>query len=101
MLKLTDIESPSLHIVSRSRLMWATKYDAGQHTVIYKVTPWGRKFDHKTVDRRLVIFDAKRGTADCVSLETGEACEANSFGKLCLHVYAASKRLGAASRKAA
>lgn len=101
MLRLTDINAPSLHVATRARLMWATKYDSGQHTVIYKVTPWGRKFDHKTVDRRLVIFDVKRQTADCVSLETGEVCEANSFGKLCAHVYAASKRLEVANRKAA
>jgi hypothetical protein len=57
--------------------------------VTYKVTPFGRKFDHKTKDRRLVLFDLKRGTADCLSLATGEVCEANSFGKLCSHVYRA------------
>lgn len=101
MYDLTKDQQPSLHIVTRAQAMWATKYDAGQHTVIYKVVPWGRKFDHKTVDRRLVIFDAKRQVAECVSLETGEVCEANSFGKLCSHVYAASKRLEVANKRAA
>lgn len=101
MIKFSDINNPSVHIATRARSMWATKYDSGTHTVIYKVTPWGRKFDHKTVDRRLVIFDVKRGVADCISLESGETCEANSFGKLCSHVFAASKRLEQANKKAA
>ena len=101
MINLNSIQNPSLHIVERSRAMWATKYDSGDHTVIYKIVPWGRKFEHKTVDRRLVIFDVRRSIAECLSLETGEICEANSYGKLCSHVYAASKRLEAANRRAA
>lgn len=101
MLNLTNNTEPSLHIRARASKMWATKYDQGEHTVIYKVVPWGRKFEHKTVDRRLVIFDVRRGVAECLSLETGELCEANSFGKLCSHVFAASKRLQASTNQQA
>lgn len=100
MLNLNSNSEPSLHIQDRASKMWATIYDRGEHTVIYKVVPWGRKFEHKAKDRRLVVFDAKRGTADCLSLEDGSQCDANSFGKLCSHVYAASKRLQANAHKA-
>lgn len=93
MLNLTNNTEPSLHIRDRASRMWATKYDQGQHTVIYRVVPFGAKHDHKSKDRRLVVFDVNRQTADCLSLETGEVCEANSYGRLCSHVYAASKRL--------
>lgn len=89
MITLSDIAYPSDHIVARARAMWATKYDSGEHTVTYKVVPFGKKFGHLQKDRRLVLFDLKRRTADCLSLETGELCEANSFGKLCSHVYRA------------
>lgn len=101
MLNLSNITNPSPHIQERARAMWATKYDQGEHTVIYRVVPFGRKFEHRTVDRRLVVFDVKRGTADCLSLETGEICEANSFGKLCSHVYRASCVMNQANQRRA
>lgn len=89
MLKIADIQFPSPHITSRAKRMWATRYDAGEFTVTYKVVPHGPQFDHKQKDRRLVLFDLKRGIAECLSLETGEVCEANSFRHLCSHVYRA------------
>lgn len=98
MMNLSSIKSPSELIKARSKAMWVTKYDSGQHTISFRVVPHGKKFGHKTRDRRLVLFDSKRQIAECLSLETGEVCPANSFGKLCSHVLAASKRL---SRKAA
>lgn len=101
MINLNSIQNPSLHIIERSRAMWATKYDSGEHTVIYKIVPWGRKFEHKTVDRRLVIFDVRRSIAECLSLETGEICEANSYGRLCSHVYRAFCVMNQGNRKAA
>ena len=99
MLNLNKHFEASIHIKDRARAMWATKYDQGEHTVIYKIVPWGRKFEHQTKDRRLVVFDVRRGTADCLSLETGEVCEANHFGKLCSHVYRASCVMEAANRR--
>lgn len=100
MINLTNIESPSLHVQERARSMWATKYDQGAHTLTYKVVPFGRKFEHKTKDRRLVLFDLRRRTADCLSLETGEVCEANSYGLLCSHVVAAHRSMSRANGKA-
>ena len=79
--------------------MWATKYDSGAHTLSYRVVPHGKEFEHKSKDRRIVLFDLKRGTADCLSLETGETCEANRFGNLCSHVYAASRSMEAANKR--
>lgn len=79
--------------------MWATKYDSGAHTLSYRVVPHGSRFQHKTKDRRLVLFDLKRGVAECLSLETGEVCEANNFGKLCSHVYRAHRVMEKANRK--
>lgn len=105
MINLNSISEPSAHVAERASKMWATKYDSGEHTVSYRVVPFGRKFDHQTKDRRLVVFDLRRATADCLSLETGEVCEANSYGRLCSHVHAANKRIKAAAlrveRKAA
>lgn len=89
MINLNSISEPSAHIQDRASRMWATRYDTGEHTVIYRVVPFGRKFEHQTKDRRLVVFDVKRATADCLSLETGEVCEANNYGRLCSHVYRA------------
>jgi len=94
MIQLHDIAMPSEHIKARASLMWATRYDAGSHTLSYKVVPFGAKFEHKTKDRRLVLFDLKRGIAECLSLETGEVCEANNFGRLCSHVYRAHQVMG-------
>ena len=99
MINLTNIESPSLHIQERAKSMWATKYDQGAHTVAYRVVPFGRKHEHKTKDRRLVFFDMKRRTADCLSLENGEVCEANSFGRLCSHVLAAHRSIEKANKR--
>lgn len=101
MINLTSVESPSLHVATRANLMWATRYDVGAHTLTYKVIPFGRKFDHKTKDRRLVLFDLRRGTADCLSLETGEVCEANSYGLLCSHVLAAHRSMERANKRKA
>jgi hypothetical protein len=98
---ITITETPSDLIRSRARLMWATKYDSGQHTISYKVVPHGSSFDHKGKDKRIVLFDLRRGTADCLSLETGEVCEANSFGRLCSHVYAAHRSIVAANKRQA
>jgi hypothetical protein len=82
--------------------MWATKYDQGEFTVTYRVVPHGKAFEHKTKDRRLVLFDLRRRVAECLSFETGEVCEANSFGRLCGHVYRASQVMQrTAERKAA
>lgn len=89
MINLSDIDLPSVHITERAKRMWATKYDSGEHTISYKVVPFGAKFEHKSKDRRLILFDLKRRIAECLSLETGEVCEANSFGRLCSHVYRA------------
>jgi len=100
MLNLTLItETPSELIQARSKKMWATKYDQGAHTISYKVVPHGKDFEHLTKDRRIVLFDLKRRTADCLSLETGEVCEANSFGKLCSHVVAASRSMESANKR--
>jgi hypothetical protein len=100
MLNLTTItETPSELIRNRSKLMWATRYDSGRHTISYKVVPHSAAFGHKGKDKRIVLFDLKRGTADCLSLETGEVCEANSFGRLCSHVYAAHRSIEAASKR--
>lgn len=101
MIRLDKTFEPSAHVIERARLMWATKYDQGEHTVIYRVTPFGKRFDHETADRRLVVFDAKRRAAECLSLETGEHCIANIHGRLCAHVYAASKRLHSSAKRAA
>jgi hypothetical protein len=102
MLNLTAvIELPSELIQSRSRLMWATKYDSGQHTISYKVVPYSAAFGHKGKDKRIVLFDLKRGTADCLSMDTGEVCEANSFGRLCSHVHAAHRSMEAANKRQA
>jgi hypothetical protein len=79
--------------------MWATRYDAGSHTLSYKVVPFGTEFEHKSKDRRLVLFDLKRRIAECLSLETGEVCEANSFGRLCSHVYRAHQVMERAAAK--
>lgn len=81
--------------------MWATVYDRGQHTVSYKVVPFGAAFEHKAKDRRIVLFDLKRGTADCLSFETGEICEANNYGRLCSHVFAAHRSIEAANKRQA
>jgi hypothetical protein len=100
MLNLNNItEKPSELIQARARRMWATKYDQGAHTISYRVVPHGAKFNHQHKDRRIVLFDLRRGTADCLSLETGEICDANSFGKLCNHVFAASKALEVANKR--
>ena len=101
MIDLADISYPSEHVKARASAMWATKYDSGEHTLTYKVVPYGRKFEHKTKDRRLVLFDMKRRTADCLSLETGEVCEANSFGRLCSHVYRAYQVMDRGNQKRA
>jgi hypothetical protein len=89
MINLSDIHFPSDHIKNRAARMWANKYDSGNHTISYRVTPHGKEFDHKTKDRRLVLFDLRRRVAECLSLETGEVCEANRYGDLCSHVYRA------------
>lgn len=100
MLNLNNItERPSELIQARAKRMWATKYDQGAHTISYRVVPHGAKFNHQQKDRRIVLFDLRRETADCLSLEGGEVCEANSFGKLCSHVYAASKSMEAANKR--
>lgn len=101
MINLSDIALPSEHIVARARLMWATKYDSGAHTLSYKVVPFGAKFEHKSKDRRLVLFDLKRRIAECLSLETSEVCEANSYRRLCAHVYRAHRVMEKGSRKKA
>ncbi len=98
MISLAQIENPSPHVQERASLMRATKYDQGKRTVIYTVKPYGRKFEHDTKDRRRVVFDSKYKTADCLSLNTGEVCDANSFGKLCSHVWAASRKLATSSK---
>jgi hypothetical protein len=46
--------------------------------------------------KRLVHFDvSEQGVVkiECVSPDTGEVCEANSFSKICSHVQAAALRL--------
>lgn len=101
MITLHDIAMPSAHVQARAKKMWATRYDCGAHTISYKVVPFGAKFDHKTKDRRLVLFDLRRGIAECLSLETGEVCEANNFGRLCSHVYRAHLVMERGSRKRA
>lgn len=101
MIRLDKTFEPSAHVIERARLMWATKYDQGEHTVIYKVIPFGAAFDHKSKDRRLVMFDSRRRVAECLSLETGEVCEANSFGRLCGHVYRACQVMERGSGKRA
>jgi hypothetical protein len=100
MLNLSLItETPSEWIRARGKKMWATKYDQGEHTVSYRVVPHGKQFEHQQKDRRLVLFDLKRGVAECLSLEDGTLCEANSFGKLCSHVWVASKRLQVSAKQ--
>jgi len=101
MIHLHDIAVPSEHVKARASAMWATRYDVGSHTLSYKVVPFGAKFEHKTKDRRLVLFDLKRSIAECLSLETGEVCEANNFGRLCSHVYRAHQVMERGSRKRA
>lgn len=101
MLNLTKVTQPSELIQRRAKRMWATKYDQGAHTISYRVVPFGAKFNHQQKDRRIVLFDLKRGTADCLSLETGEVCEANSYGRLCSHVYAATRSLQSANKRKA
>lgn len=102
MLNLNTItDTPSKLVQSRARLMWATKYDSGQHTIAYKVVPHSAAFGHKGKDKRIVLFDLKRGTADCLSLETGEVCEANNYGVLCSHVFAAHRSMEAANKRQA
>jgi hypothetical protein len=101
MINLSDIAMPSEHIKARSRAMWATRYDIGAHTISYRVVPFGRKFEHQQKDRRLVLFDLRRGIAECLSLETGELCEANSFGRLCSHVFRAHQVMEAANKRQA
>ena len=99
MIDLSSIHFPSDRIRARARLMWATKYDSGAHTVSYKVVPHGKEFDHKTKDRRLVLFDLKRKVVECLSLETGEVCEANSYRRLCSHVYRAHQVMEKGTKK--
>lgn len=98
-LSLTTIYQPSEHVEQRSRLMWATIHERGQFTVTYKVVPHGKEFEHKSKDRRLVRFDLRRELVECLSLESGEVCEANSFGRLCGHVLAAHKSMKANVRR--
>jgi hypothetical protein len=100
MINLNEIAMPSEHVQARSRLMWATRYDIGAHTISYRVVPFGRKFEHQQKDRRLVLFDLRRGIAECLSLETGEVCEANSFGRLCSHVFRAHQVMEQGNRRA-
>lgn len=57
--------------------MWCRTKDLGDR-IIARVVPFGAEFDHKHKDRRLVEIDLLKQTAQCVSLETGEECEANS-----------------------
>lgn len=99
MINLNSVNEPSKHIQDRARHMWAVRYDIGQHTISYRVTPWGKKHAHLTKDRRIVLFDLKRRTADCLSMETGEVCEANSYGRLCSHVYKAAQVMESANKR--
>lgn len=101
MLNISDIRFPTEHVSKRARAMWATKYDSGERTITYRVVPHGPQYDHKTKDRRLVLFDLKRGVAECLSLETGEVCEANSYKILCSHVLRAYQVMEKGSRKKA
>jgi hypothetical protein len=93
MLNLTTIIEPSQHVKDRAKHLTAVQYDVGQYTISFRVTP----DEHQPKDERLVLFDLLRRTADCLSLKTGEVCEANSFGKLCCHVYAASLSMESAN----
>lgn len=86
MIEINETTSASDHIRHRARFMWCRTKDLGDK-IIARVVPHGYEFNHKHKDRRLVEVDLLNQTAQCVSLETGEECAANSFGTLCSHVY--------------
>lgn len=87
MISTTAINDPSPHVKSRGRKcrVKTLAFDS------YLVTP-----PEKGKLKRLVHFDvSNQGVVkiECVAIETGEVCEANSFSKMCSHVEAASRRL--------
>lgn len=87
MISTTAINDPSDYIKTRGRQcrVKTLAFDS------YLVTP-----PEKGKLKRLVHFDvSKQGVVkiECVAIETGEVCEANSFSMLCSHVQAAATRL--------
>lgn len=66
--------------------MWCRTKRLGDR-VIARVTPFGSEFNHQHKEKRVVEINLLNKTAQCVSLDTGEECGANSWGKLCAHVF--------------
>lgn len=104
MLHLSEIKNPSPLIRQRADLMWARIVDETESSITYRVVPFSSSFNHRQKDKRLVRFDLVNETAECVSLETGSICEANSdfvpgqpdkpkMSHLCSHVLCAYQRL--------
>ena len=93
MLNLNSVTQPSELIQMRAKGLRARKYDAGKNTISFRVGPIGGRFED------LVLFDAKRATASCSRLKDGSRCEANQYGGMCAHVWAASKELQAIADK--
>lgn len=87
MIAAQTINDPSPHVKSRGRRcrVKTLAFDS------YLVTP-----PEQGKLKRLVHFDvSEQGVVkiECVSPDTGEVCEANSYSRLCAHVEAAVRRL--------
>lgn len=96
-----EAKEPSPLIRSRAALMWCVKIRQFRDVVVFRITPHGKQFKHPMKDRRVVVFDSKSKTAQCMKYSTpGEVCEANAdfvpndpdrpkTPHLCAHVYRA------------
>lgn len=86
MIEITRSTSASQHIMRRSAAMWCRTKRFGDR-IVARVTPFGSEFGHSTKSKRVVEINLIDKTAQCVSLDTGEECGANSWGRLCSHVF--------------
>lgn len=87
MIEIKRTTSASEHIRRRSAAMWCRTKDLGDR-IVARVTPFGSEFNHRQKDKRIVEINLVDKTAQCVSLD-GVECEANSWGRLCSHVFRA------------
>jgi hypothetical protein len=95
MLNISTSQTPSKHVQLRAQGLRARKYDAGKNTISFRVGPIGGRFED------LVLFDVKRGVAECSRLKDGSRCERNKFGGMCAHVWCAAQELDAESKRRA
>jgi hypothetical protein len=99
MITISEIGRVSDFIKSRAASMWVSRQkSADPSIIIYRVRPYGTK-ENRGKHPRIVTINLVEDSAECVSKWTGEICEANSYGKLCAHIYRALQAVAALNER--